>query len=102
MLNLLGQDKPREKLVTQGAHYLTDSELLAIFYRVGIKNKSALVLAAEHLTTQGSLQALVDLSYEQVQVAPVAADSRRPDQASAIPVTLEDANLRCGLTFILR
>lgn len=38
-------DRPREKLIKQGEHTLSNSELLAILLRTGIKGKSALDLA---------------------------------------------------------
>ena len=38
-------ERPREKLMTKGAKYLSDSELLAILIRTGSKNLSAIDLA---------------------------------------------------------
>ncbi len=38
-------ERPRERLLTQGSAALSDSELLAIFLRVGMKGKSAVDLA---------------------------------------------------------
>lgn len=64
---LLTQDRPREKLLLQGSQALTDSELLAIFYRVGIKGKPVLKLADEHLAQAGSLKSLLDTSYTEAQ-----------------------------------
>ena len=34
-------DRPREKLLVQGAEALSDAELLAIFLRLGVHGKSA-------------------------------------------------------------
>lgn len=53
-------ERPREKLLTQGAHYLTDAELLAIFLRTGVAGKSAVDLARQLLTEFGSLRALLE------------------------------------------
>ena len=39
------EDRPREKLLMNGEHTLSDSELLAIILRTGIKGESALDLA---------------------------------------------------------
>lgn len=39
------QDRPREKLFAQGAHQLTDAELLAIILQTGTKGESAVDLA---------------------------------------------------------
>ena len=41
------QDRPREKMMKQGAAALTDAELLAILLRTGTKEKSALDLARD-------------------------------------------------------
>ena len=52
------QDRPREKLLNQGASSLSDSELLAIFLRTGIPGCSAIELAQIMLKKFGSLRAL--------------------------------------------
>lgn len=55
---ILKHERPREKLAAHGPSTLTDSELLAIFLRTGVKGKSAISLAAELLKTRGSLRGL--------------------------------------------
>lgn len=54
------QERPREKLLQQGAKALSDAELLAIFFRTGTKNKSAVDLARELLNKFGTLRALLE------------------------------------------
>ena len=51
-------ERPREKLLTQGAHNLSDAELLAIFIRTGVKGKTALDMARELLIEYGNLKKL--------------------------------------------
>lgn len=51
-------DRPREKLLTQGAASLSDAELLAIFLRTGTRGKSAVDLARELLNQYGGLRQL--------------------------------------------
>ena len=51
--------RPREKLIRQGARVLSDAELLAVFLRVGVKGKSAVELGHQILQQYGSLQALL-------------------------------------------
>ena len=51
-------ERPREKLLTNGAASLSDAELLAIFLRTGIAGKSAVDLARELLINFGSLTSL--------------------------------------------
>src|SRR5699024_7097626 len=53
------ENRPREKLLTQGAGTLTDAELLAIFLRVGVAGLSAVDLARAMLDEHGSLAALM-------------------------------------------
>ena len=58
------QERPRERLLEQGAQTLSDAELLAIFLRTGIRGKSAVDLARELLQRFGSLTALSHASVE--------------------------------------
>lgn len=51
-------DRPREKLLSLGAEALSDTELLAIFLRTGVKGKSAVELARELTRRFESLAAL--------------------------------------------
>ena len=52
-------ERPRERLLTRGAHSLTDAELLAILLRVGVQGKNAVTLARELLEKFGSLQGMM-------------------------------------------
>lgn len=52
-------ERPREKLLSQGAAALSDAELLAIFLRTGIPGRSAVDLARDLLSGFGSLRALL-------------------------------------------
>ena len=52
-------DRPREKLLKFGSQHLTNTELLAIFYRTGVNGKTAVDLARETLKHFGSLRALL-------------------------------------------
>jgi DNA repair protein RadC len=54
------EQRPREKLLNQGAACLSDAELLAIFLRTGIKGKSAVDLAQELLDEYRGLRYLLD------------------------------------------
>ncbi len=58
-------DRPRERLLAQGADALSDAELLAIFFRTGVVGKSAVDLSRELLVATGGLRALLDLSEAQ-------------------------------------
>ena len=58
------QERPRERLLAQGPHALSDAELLAIFLRTGVSGKSAVDLARELLQSFGGLTALLHASEE--------------------------------------
>ncbi len=53
-------ERPREKLLEQGAASLSDAELLAIFLRTGVSGKSAVDLARHLLSRFGSLRKLLE------------------------------------------
>lgn len=55
-------ERPRERLIKQGAAALSDAELLAIFLRVGVTGKSAVDLARELIERFGSLAGLFSAS----------------------------------------
>ncbi|RBO84626.1 RadC family protein [Marinomonas aquiplantarum] len=59
------QERPREKLIHQGAASLSDSELLAIFLRTGSHGLSAVEMARQLLHHFGGLRALLSASREE-------------------------------------
>ena len=63
-------ERPRERLLAQGAGVLSDAELLAIFLRVGIPGKSAVDLARELIGHFGSLTQLFATSLEAFSAIP--------------------------------
>ena len=56
-------ERPRERLIAQGANALTDAELLAVFLRTGRKGTSAITLAHELLDQFGSLSNLLNADH---------------------------------------
>lgn len=63
-------ERPREKLLMQGASTLSDAELLAIFLRTGIKGTSAVDLARDLLNRFEGLRPLLESSQEEFCEAP--------------------------------
>ena len=59
-------ERPREKLLRQGAMALSEAELLAIFLRTGIAGKSAVELGRELLARFGSLHRLFAATLSEV------------------------------------
>ena len=63
-------ERPRERLLAQGAAALSDAELLAIFLRVGMKGKSAVDLARDLIARFGSLNGLFSSTQSEFSVIP--------------------------------
>lgn len=57
-------ERPREKLINQGANSLSDAELLAIFLRTGVKGCNVVDLARQLLSSFGSLASIFSASQE--------------------------------------
>lgn len=56
------QDRPRERLIAEGARALSSAELLAVFLRVGVKGMNAVQLGEQLLKHFGSLNAMFGAS----------------------------------------
>lgn len=61
------QERPRERLIQQGASSLSDAELLAIFLRSGSQQHSAVELARILIQHFGNITALLDAPFEDVK-----------------------------------
>ncbi|MGC1511216.1 JAB domain-containing protein [Ketobacter sp. MCCC 1A13808] len=64
------EERPREKMLKHGGSVLSDSELLAIFLRIGIKGKSAVELARDLLTRFDGLRGVMDATADQFAEVP--------------------------------
>ena len=62
--------RPRERLLQQGAGALSEAELLAIFLRVGVRGKSAVDLARDLLDRFGSLRRLTGATLDEFTQIP--------------------------------
>jgi DNA repair protein RadC len=67
MKNIPLDSRPREKLLTRGAAALSDTELLALLLRTGLKGKGVLQLAQELLDSFGGMQGLLHASAEDLK-----------------------------------
>lgn len=68
--------RPREKLLAQGAQALSDAELLAIFLRVGVPGQTAVDLARTLLTDCGSLNGVFGASRAELTAIHGMGDSK--------------------------
>lgn len=64
------RERPREKLLAQGAASLSDAELLAIFLRTGMPGKTAVDLARELLARFGGLRNLLQADHDRFCAVP--------------------------------
>ena len=81
-------ERPRERLLTQGAQALSDAELLAIFLRVGIKGKSAVDLARDLLThCGGQLSTLAHMSPKALAALPGLGPAKAAQLLAALELT---------------
>lgn len=64
------RERPREKLLAQGAQALSEAELLAIFLRVGTRGRSAVDLARSLLAHFGSLTRLCNAGQAEFDAIP--------------------------------
>ncbi len=63
-------ERPREKLLHQGASSLSDAELLAIFLRTGVPGKSAVDISRDLIGQFGNLRGVLTASQERICLMP--------------------------------
>jgi DNA repair protein RadC len=63
-------ERPRERLLAQGAASLSDAELIALFLGTGVRGKSALDLARELLARFGRVSRLLSAPRREIDAVP--------------------------------
>lgn len=81
------QERPREKLLMQGAESLSDAELLAIFLRTGTPGCSALDLGRNLLAAFGSVRGILEASHTDFCAQPGMGDSKFAQLQAALELT---------------
>ena len=61
------KERPRERLIAEGAEQLTDAGLVAILLRTGIEGKDAVTLARELLKYFGGLRGLLNANKKDLE-----------------------------------
>lgn len=79
-------ERPRERLLAQGAEVLSDAELLAIFLRTGLKGRSAVDLARDLLAEFGSLRALLAADRKRLCAARGLGDAKYCQLQAALEI----------------
>jgi DNA repair protein RadC len=78
-------ERPREKLLEQGAGALTEAELLAVLLRTGARGRSAVDVARDLILQFGSLRGLLSAERERA----CAASGLGPARYAALQAALE-------------
>lgn len=81
------EERPREKLLAQGAEALSDAELLAIFLRVGIKGKTAVDLARDMLRHFGGLAGLLQADCQAFSALPGLGSAKYAQLRAAVELS---------------
>jgi DNA repair protein RadC len=69
-------ERPRERLLAQGAEALSDAELVALFLGSGVRGKSALELARELLSRFGRVSRLLSATARELDAVPGVGTAR--------------------------
>lgn len=80
-------ERPREKLLKNGAKTLSDSELLAIFLRTGIKGRSVLEIARDLLSKFDGIRGLLEADPVAVVKAPGMGLARYAQLAATLELS---------------
>ncbi len=78
------EDRPRERLLREGAGVLTSTELLALLLRTGVAGRSALEIARDLLARFGGLCGLFGASPTKVSAVPGVGAARAAELAAAV------------------
>lgn len=78
------QERPRERLLSQGAGGLSDAELVAVCLRSGVRGKSAVDLARELIARFGGLSSLLAADLPALLQAKGLGDAKAAQLASVL------------------
>lgn len=87
MMDWPARERPREKLLESGARALSDSELLAIFLRTGVKGKPVLELARELLVRFGGIRGLLEAERDTLTATPGIGAAKYVQLQAALELT---------------
>lgn len=87
-------ERPREKLLRLGAGALSDTELVAIFLRTGVRGKSVIALAGDLLKQFGGVRGLLEAPEGEVIGAPGIGLAKYAQLRAALE--LSERYLQCG------
>ncbi|MGZ5584831.1 MAG: RadC family protein [Usitatibacter sp.] len=95
-------ERPRERMLAQGAHALSDAELVALFLGPGARGKSALDLARELLARFGRLSRLLGAAHGELRALPGVGPAKSAQIAAVMELArralAEEMKARDSLT----
>lgn len=91
-------ERPRERLLTQGAAALSDAELVAVFLRTGSAGKSAVELGRELIGRFGGLSGLLAADRDEIRRVKGLGDAKTAQLAAVTELALRclSEELRAG------
>lgn len=96
ILDLPEDERPREKMLRYGAGALSDAELLALFFRTGMKGLSAIDIGRLLLKKYGSLTALSRQKLTEIQQQKGLGPAKAMDLAAAFELGKRLARQEAG------
>ncbi|MBO9130508.1 DNA repair protein RadC [Bacillus sp. 165] len=95
-------DRPRERLLTEGAGSLSNVELLAILLRTGSKNESVLTLANRILHHFDGLRLLKDAAVEEITDLPGVGEAKAAQLLAAFELGRRMVRLQYDQRYSIR
>lgn len=95
-------ERPRERLINNGAESLSNQELLAILLRTGTKSESVIQLANRLLTQFGGLMWLRDAALEEMTDLKGIGQAKAVQIAAAVELGRRISNLTYNDRFVIR
>lgn len=90
---LPSEERPRERLLALGAASLTNSELIAILLRTGVRGESVLSLAGRLLTTCSGLRGLLQASVAEICTLKGVSEAKAAQVVAALELGRRAASM---------
>ena len=95
-------ERPRERLLALGAGSLTNTELIAILLRTGVRGESVLSLAVRLLTTCSGLRGLLQASVSEICTLKGVNEAKAAQVVAALELGRRAASLTPGERTLIR
>lgn len=96
------QERPRERLIREGAKALSNQEIIAILLRTGTQKESALQIAAKVLATFDGLSMLKDATLEELCQIKGIKEAKAVELLAAIELGRRIHNIQVENRYVIR